>query len=642
VAAACVVVVAAVAIAGLAGGSRDHAARGTAPPSSTAPVRVSTTAPARTTTTTVAPTTTTRASRPSDTTRMVLVHSLGGTISPKSVVASGGGLVFAQNMMYQHSITVYSSAGDLVKTIPDSVDLTAFGVAGHPGMSRGAPVEAAFTPDGRDAYVSNYSMYGAGFGPEGTDTCTPSSGYNDSFVYRVDVKRLVVDQVIKVGPVPKYVATTPDGRYVLVTNWCGYSLSVIDRRTAREVRRVPLGPYPRGIAVAPDSHTAYVAVMGTTNIAAIDLRTFAVSWMYGIGSGPRHVVISPDGHYLYVTLNGAGSIAKIDLTTRTVVGRKSTGEPPIDGDLGRRARALRRELQLRHGEQAAGERPHAAPDHSHVAPPDRDHLRPRHRERLGRVLRGTHPGVRRQQLTGTAAPAASWTGTGFRRGERGDRSPPGYGVPVNCKVIGLPPWSVNGTLAPSMLSFTAAGLPIDSLIELPVIDCDWPDDTNPANSDVPAASVASTQHDPFVARTTSVKRACATAKVVPEVSVARTGATVVTGAGRVVAVGRVTRARVVVVALDVVRPPCPWLWVITTTTAIAVAVIMRASTSCWREPGATRRAARAGSVSYAGGTGIPGVAGIPGAPGAPVPSGVRASAARERVVASCTALSVRR
>ncbi|HEY5014127.1 MAG TPA: YncE family protein, partial [Acidimicrobiia bacterium] len=291
-------------------------------------------------TTTVAPTTTTLASPPSDTTRMVLVHSLGGTISPKSVVASGRGLVFAQNMMYQHSITVYSSAGDLVRTIPDSVDLGALGVAGHPGISRGAPVEVAFTPDGRDAYVSNYSMYGAGFGPEGTDTCTPSSGYNDSFVYRVDVKRLVIDQVIKVGPVPKYVATTPDGRYVLVTNWCGYSLSVIDRRTAREVRRIPLGPYPRGIAVTPDSHTAFIAVMGTSNIAAIDLRTFAVSWMYGVGSGPRHLVISPDGRYLYATLNGAGSIAKIDLSTRTVVGRKSTGVNPRSMAISADGRAL--------------------------------------------------------------------------------------------------------------------------------------------------------------------------------------------------------------------------------------------------------------------------------------------------------------
>jgi YVTN family beta-propeller protein len=331
VAAVCAVVVAGVAIATDAGtGHRSHhaAAPIDSPKTTTTPV-VRTTAPPATTTTTRAPATTTTIALPaSDTTRLRLVRDIGGSISPKSVVASGRGLVFAQNMMYRHTMTVYSSAGDLIRTIPDSVDMSAFGIAGHPGNTRGAPVEAAFAPGGHDVYVSNYSMYGAGFGPEGTDTCSPSSGYNDDYLYRVDVARLAVDQVIKVGPVPKYVATTPDGRYVLVSNWCGYDLSVVDRSTAREVQRIPLGPYPRGIVVTPDSRTAYVAVMGTSNIAAIDLRTFAVTWIDGVGSGPRHLVLSPGGRYLYATLNGAGKIAKVDLTTRTVVGRVSTGVNP--------------------------------------------------------------------------------------------------------------------------------------------------------------------------------------------------------------------------------------------------------------------------------------------------------------------------
>ena len=341
VATACVVVVAVIVTVSLAGGNRKRSETpsSTSDRSSTTSTPPTSTTAAHAATTIVAPTTTVN-SRPSDTTRLQLVNSIGGTISPKSVVASGKGLVFAQNMMYQHSMSVYSSAGALVKTIPDSVDLTAFGVAGHPGISRGAPVEAAFAPDGADVYVSNYSMYGAGFGPEGSDTCSPSSGYNDDYLYRVNVKRLVIDQVIKVGPVPKYVATTPDGRYVLVTNWCGYNLSVVDRATAREVRRIPLGPYPRGISVSPDSRTAYIAVMGTSNVAVIDLRTFAVSWMYGVGSGPRHLVMSPDGHYLYATLNGAGSIAKIDLTTRTVVGRMATGVNPRSMAISPDGRAL--------------------------------------------------------------------------------------------------------------------------------------------------------------------------------------------------------------------------------------------------------------------------------------------------------------
>ena len=51
---------------------------------------------------------------------------------------------------------------------------------------------------------------------------------------------------------PKYVAVTPDGRYVLVTNWCSYDLSVVEHRDGRaRCKRIPLGPYPRGIAVTP-------------------------------------------------------------------------------------------------------------------------------------------------------------------------------------------------------------------------------------------------------------------------------------------------------------------------------------------------------------------------------------------------------
>ena len=53
--------------------------------------------------------------------------------------------------------------GSLVKTIPDRVDLASFGYPGHAGLSRGAPVEGAVSPDHRFFYVTNYSMYGANF-----------------------------------------------------------------------------------------------------------------------------------------------------------------------------------------------------------------------------------------------------------------------------------------------------------------------------------------------------------------------------------------------------------------------------------------------------------------------------------------------
>jgi YVTN family beta-propeller protein len=257
-----------------------------------------------------------------------LERTITGAISPKSVVATGTGLVFAQNMMYRHTMTVYDDAGSLVRTIPDRVDLAHFGYPDHDGVSQGAPVEGAVSPDGRDFYVTNYSMYGANFGPEGSDDCSGPGGLSPSFVYRVELKTLAITGVAQVGMVPKYIAVTPDNRYILVTNWCSFDLSVIDRATFKEVRRIPLGTDPRGIAVSHDSRTAYLAVMGSSDVARLDLGSFALGWYRGVGLSPRHVVLSPGGQFLYITLNGADEVAKLDTGSGAVVARVNTGSRP--------------------------------------------------------------------------------------------------------------------------------------------------------------------------------------------------------------------------------------------------------------------------------------------------------------------------
>jgi YVTN family beta-propeller protein len=265
----------------------------------------------------------------SDLGRLSLLRTIGGDISPKSVDASGTGLVFAQNMMYRHTMTVYNSAGELVRTISDGVNMAQFGFPGHPGITRGAPVEAAFTSDGRYAYVSNYSMYGSGFGPEGKDTCTPASalaaGDTDSYVYRVDTRTFVVDQVIEVGLVPKYVAVTPNDRYVLVSNWCSFNLDVISVATHRVVATLAMGAYPRGIAIARGSMSAYVAIMGGDSVVKVNLKTLKIDGSIYVGDNPRSIVLSPDGRYLYASLNQPGDVVKLDLATNRVVAMVHTG-----------------------------------------------------------------------------------------------------------------------------------------------------------------------------------------------------------------------------------------------------------------------------------------------------------------------------
>ncbi|MGI9188377.1 MAG: cytochrome D1 domain-containing protein [Gaiellales bacterium] len=264
---------------------------------------------------------------PSDRTRLRLITTIGGDISPKSVAASGTGLITAQNMMYRHTVTDYSARTmKLIKTIPDSVELAKFGIKGHPGTSQGAPVEADFSPDGMYAYVSNYSMYGAGFGPEGTDDCTMDSGYDESYLYRINMESLKIDNVYKVGVVPKVVKVTPDGKYVLVSNWCSGDLSVISTVAGREVQRIPIGPNPRGIVVSPKGNAAYVAMMGDTKLVRVDLNTWKTRSIE-IGAGPRALAFAPQGRYIYATLNSEGNVARLDLWKGDVT-RVQTGEAP--------------------------------------------------------------------------------------------------------------------------------------------------------------------------------------------------------------------------------------------------------------------------------------------------------------------------
>jgi YVTN family beta-propeller protein len=262
----------------------------------------------------------------SDQTKLALVKSITGDISPKSVRSSGAGLVSAHNMMYRHSVTIYDSkTQELIKRIPDSVKLSDFGYTKYSGTYKGSPVEGAFSPDGQYLYVTNYAMYGKGFNKEGTDICSPANGFDSSFVYRINLSNYKIDGVYAVGSVPKVIEVTPDNKYILVTTWCSYTLDVISVAKQKKVKSIKIGRYPRGIAVSADSSKAYVAEMGGSNIHEINLTDFTKK-LIPIGVNPRAVVLSPDNSKMYVTLNMAGKVAAWDLVNHKSLGSVKTGK----------------------------------------------------------------------------------------------------------------------------------------------------------------------------------------------------------------------------------------------------------------------------------------------------------------------------
>ena len=258
--------------------------------------------------------------------KMRLVKTITGNIAPKSVRASGFGLVSAHNMMYRHSVTIYDSAKmELIATVPDQVNLKDFGFTKYLSSVKGSPVEGAYSPDGAYLYVSNYAMYGKGFTKEGTDTCSPSDGYDKSFVYRIDTNTFKIDAVYPVGSVPKVVEVSPDGRLLLVSNWCSYDLTVISLESGERVKRISIGAYPRGITISSDSRFAYVAQMGGSVVHQINLTDFTRKRL-SIGSNPRALQLSSDGKTLYATLNASGQVVALDIESGKVIKRVTTGK----------------------------------------------------------------------------------------------------------------------------------------------------------------------------------------------------------------------------------------------------------------------------------------------------------------------------
>jgi YVTN family beta-propeller protein len=265
---------------------------------------------------------------PSAATSLRQIDRFTGGITPKSVDASGHGLVLANNMIYSHSITVYDSrTHKLVNRLSDSIDLSKFGFSKHPGISEGGPVEAAWTKDAKYAYVSNYVMSGPGFKGFAKDECSPKSGFDNGFVYRYNVAKKTWDQAIEVGAVPKFVAITPDQKKVVISNWCDFTISIIDRATAKQIKVIKLAAQPRGIVIMPDNKTAYVAAMYGNKVFRVNMATGEHHVILAVNR-PRHLVLSPDSKTLYLAASGTDRVYKIDTSTDKVVAQVVSGREP--------------------------------------------------------------------------------------------------------------------------------------------------------------------------------------------------------------------------------------------------------------------------------------------------------------------------
>ena len=266
----------------------------------------------------------------------------GGVRSPKSAAFSPDGrklyinaLEGGQTLVYAFpslkrlaAITHAFDAGDaaLFQRETTVFDYPFFnGREGNRNVFAGKPVEMAFSHGGRYLWVPYYRR---SYDPNAS---SPSA------MAIIDTRSDRIVRVMPTGPLPKYIAVSPDSTVAVVTHWGDNTLGAIDIRGDDPAQfryvghwtveyRMPVeglegnrdsncGFCLRGTVFTPDGKTVLVARMGGGGLAGFEASTGRyLGTLLDFVPNPRHILISPDGRTLYASGNQSGAIGRYDLS----------------------------------------------------------------------------------------------------------------------------------------------------------------------------------------------------------------------------------------------------------------------------------------------------------------------------------------
>lgn len=211
------------------------------------------------------------------------------------------------------------------------------------------PVEACLSKDEETLWVSLHNAGGIVGLPLGeankTTTGADSSAKKTVYVWNkvTGTKDSVYVPLIHTGATPKVIARTGNDSFVLVSNWHGLSVSVLQRTdeapNLRKLTDIKAAAIPRGIAVDDVHQKTYVAIMGSNTLSVIDNATWQKEPDLPVAANPRHVVIDSEGR-LFVSFNKLAKIACVDPLTRTTLFTAATAAQPRSLVLSRNGRFL--------------------------------------------------------------------------------------------------------------------------------------------------------------------------------------------------------------------------------------------------------------------------------------------------------------
>ncbi|MEX0965376.1 MAG: YncE family protein [Pseudohongiellaceae bacterium] len=116
--------------------------------------------------------------------------------------------------------------------------------------------------------------------------------------------------------IPHGVVGAPDGSQIYITNEAMHSLDIVDARTLRVKRRIPLSGRPNNLGVTGDGSKVYVAIMempGSVDI--IDVASMTNIKTLPVNGAIHNVYVTPDSRYAVAGSIQTRTINVIDTST---------------------------------------------------------------------------------------------------------------------------------------------------------------------------------------------------------------------------------------------------------------------------------------------------------------------------------------
>ena len=136
------------------------------------------------------------------------------------------------------------------------------------------------------------------------------------------VSNTVVGEIQDVE-IPHGITGAPDGSQIYLTNESLHTLDVIDSRTLRVKRRIPLSGRPNNVAVRKDGRKVYVGIAQSPGaVDVIDIEKMENIKSIPTDGSIHNVYVTPDGRYAVSGSVGTGVITVIDTNTDEIAWSK--------------------------------------------------------------------------------------------------------------------------------------------------------------------------------------------------------------------------------------------------------------------------------------------------------------------------------